>query len=112
MLRKASIILGVIGGILGFISCIILLFSVSMKSTHQYKIVLEILDGIGVVVNILVLIGACIKNKNYLTGVFMLVGALVNIPRIVISAGNIFILFSMASMLLLVSGIIRLNMKE
>ncbi|MCR1951321.1 hypothetical protein NSA50_09695 [Clostridium sp. DSM 100503] len=111
-MRKVSLILGVVGGILGGISCIILLFSVSIQSTHQYKVVLEILDGIGIVVNILVLIGACIKNKNYLTGVFMLAGALVNIPRIIISDGNIFILFSIASMLILVSGIIRLNMNE
>lgn len=115
-MKKASFIIGLIGGILGIISCGMLLFSgLNMKVTEAAVSKVIMFAIIGLLLSILALVGACI-NKKVLTGIFILIGAIANIPCSLysISADNpiTFIMCIVTAILLLVSGIMRLCIKE
>lgn len=115
-MKKASFIIGLIGGILGMISCGMLLFSgLNMKVTEAAVSKVIMLAIIGLLLSILALVGACI-NKKVLTGIFILIGAIANIPCSLysISADNpiTFIMCAVTAVLLLVAGIMRLCLKE
>ena len=116
-MKKASFIVGLIGSILGIISCGALLFSgLNMKVTESHASTVIILAIIGLLLSILALVGACINNKKVLTGIFIIIGAIANIPCALfsISADNpiTFIICIVVAILLLISGIIRLCIKE
>lgn len=116
-MKKASFITGLIGGILGIISCGILLFSgLNMKVTEVNGTKVMIFSVVGLLLSILSLVGACINNKKVLTGVFILLGAIANIPCSLysISADNpmTFIICAVVAILLIVAGIMRLCEKE
>lgn len=115
-MKKASFIIGLIGGILGIISCGMLLFSgLNMKVTEAAVSKVIMFAIIGLLLSILALVGACI-NKKVLTGIFILIGAIANIPCSLysISADNpiTFIMCAVTAVLLLVAGIMRLCLKE
>lgn len=115
-MKKASFIIGLIGGILGILSCGILLFSgLNMLVTHAQTNTVIALAIIGIILSILALVGACINNKKVLTGIFILLGAIANIPCSLfsLSADNpiTFIMCAVVAILLLVSGIMRLCIK-
>lgn len=116
-MKKASFIVGLIGGILGILSCGVLLFSgLNMKVTNPQTNIVIVVSIVGLLLSVLALVGACITNKKALTGIFILIGAIANIPCIVfsISADSpiTFITCSVTGILLLVSGIMRLCEKE
>ena len=80
-MKKASFIVGLIGSILGIISCGILLFSgLNMKVTEADANTVLVLSIIGLLLSILALVGSCINSKKVLTGIFIIVGAIANIP--------------------------------
>lgn len=116
-MKKASFIIGLIGGILGIISCGMLLFSgLNMKVTEAAVSKVIMFAIIGLLLSILALVGACINNKKVLTGIFILIGAIANIPCSLysISADNpiTFIMCILTAILLLISGIMRLCEKK
>lgn len=116
-MKKASFIVGLIGGILGAISCSILLFAgLNMKVTEEDVTKVMVVAIIGLLLSILALVGACINNRKVLTGIFMIAGALINIPCVLfsISADNpiTFIMCAVVTILLLISGIMRFCVKE
>lgn len=116
-MKKTSFIVGLIAGILGIISNGILLFSgLNMKVTEAGVNQVLMFSIIGLLLSILALVGACMNNKKVLTGIFILLGAIANIPSSLfsISADNpmTFIMCAVVAILLLVSGIMRLCIKE
>ncbi|EOR20543.1 hypothetical protein A500_16435 [Clostridium sartagoforme AAU1] len=116
-MKRASFIVGLIGGILGVISSGMLLFSgLNMKVTEAAASKVIMFAIIGLLLSILALVGACINNKKVLTGIFILIGAIANIPCTLfsISADNpiTFIMCAVVAILLLVAGIMRLCVKE
>jgi len=116
--RKPSFILGLIGGILGILACVFLLFSgLNMKVTEVDSTKVMIFAFLGILLSILALVGACIiEKKKTLAGVFMIVGAIANIPCSLysISADNqiTFLLNAVVTILLLISGIMALCVKN
>ncbi len=116
-MKKASFIIGLIGGILGIISCGILLFSgLNMLVTNPQTNTVIAVSIAGLLLSILALVGACISGKKALTGIFILLGAIANIPSTLfsISADNpiTFIMCGITAILLLISGIMRLCEKK
>ncbi len=117
-MKKSSFIVGLIGGILGILSCGFLLFSgLNMKVTEVDGNKVLIFSIIGLLISILALIGACIvEKKKNLAGAFMLLGAVANIPCSLysISADNqiTFMICAVVVILLLVSGIMALCLKN
>lgn len=116
-MKRASFIVGLIGGILGVISSGMLLVSgLNMKVTEVAVSKVIMFAIIGLLLSILALVGACINNKKVLTGIFILIGAIANIPCSLysISADNpiTFIMCAVVAILLLVAGIMRLCVKE
>lgn len=116
-MKKASFIIGLIGGILGILSCSFLLFTgLNMKVTEADVSKVIIFSILGILMSILALVGACISNKKILTGTFIILGAIVNIPCSLysISADNpvTFIFCGVTMILLFISGIIRLCEKK
>lgn len=112
-MKKTSFIIGLIGGILGIISCGMLLFSgLNMKVTEAAASKVIMFAIIGLLLSILALVGVCINNKKVLTGIFILLGAIANIACIFFSIGAdnpmTFITCGITSILLLTSGIMRL----
>ena len=84
-MKKVSFIIGLIGGILGIVSCGILLFAgLNMKVTEVDANKVIILSIIGLLLSILALVGACL-DKKILAGIFILVGAIANIPCVFIA---------------------------
>jgi len=115
-MKKASFIIGLIGGILGIVSCGILLFAgLNMKVTEVDANKVIILSIIGLLLSILALVGACL-DKKILAGIFILVGAIANIPCVFYSipadSPITFILCAVVAILLLISGIMKLCIKE
>lgn len=117
-MRKASFIVGLIGGILGIISCGFLLFSaLNMKVTEADINKVLIFSIIGLLLSIAALVGSCIvEKKKNLSGILMIVAGISNIPCSLysISADNpiTFILCAVVAILLLISGIIALCLKN
>lgn len=116
-MKTASFTIGLIGGILGIIGNGILLFSgLNMKVTAVDGNKVLIFAIAGLLLSILALVGACINNNKVLTGIFILIGAVANIPSSLysISADNpmTFIICAVVSILLIVSGIMRLCVKQ
>ena len=116
-MKKASFIIGLIGGILGILSCGILLFTgLNMKVTNPQTNIVVVLSISGLLLSILALVGVCISNKKALTGIFILLGAIANIPCTLFSipADNpiTFIMCGITAILLLISGIMRLCEKN
>lgn len=116
-MKKASYIVGLIGSIIGIISCGMLLFSgLNMKVTETQGPIIITLSIVGILFSILALVGACINKAKTLTGVFILLGAIANIPCILFSIGAdnpiSFITCAIAAIMLIVAGIMRLVVKE
>lgn len=117
-MRKASFIVGLIGGILGIISCGFLLFSaLNMKVTEADINKVLTFSIIGLLLSIAALVGSCIvEKKKNLSGTLMIVAAIANIPCSLysISADNpiTFILCAVVAILLLISGIMALCLKN
>lgn len=116
-MKKASFIVGLIGSIIGIISCAILLFvGLNMKVVEADVNKVIVLAIVGLLLSILALVGTCINNKKVLTGIFILIGAIANIPCSLysISADSpaTFIMCAVVAILLLISGIMRLCVKE
>jgi hypothetical protein len=116
-MKKASFIVGLIGSILGIISCAILLFSgLNMKVNEPHGNGVIIFAIIGLLLSILALVGSCINNKKVLTGIFIILGFVGNMPCSFYSvfANNpiTFIMCAVVAILLLISGIMRLCEKE
>lgn len=87
-----------------------------MILTHPYANIISTLAIIGISLNTLAFVGACIKNEKVLPGIFMLLGALSNIPceLFSISADNLitFIMCLVSTIMLITAGIMRLVVKE
>lgn len=117
VMKKASYIVGLIGSIIGIISCSILLFSgLNMLVTNPQTNYVIALSIVGLLLSILALVGVCINNKKILTGIFILIGALANIPCVLFSIGAdnpmTFIACAIAAIMLIIAGIMRLVVKE
>ena len=115
-MKKASFIIGLIGGILGIVSCGILLFTAfNMKVTESDGPKVLMFSAIGLLLSILALVGACL-DKKILAGIFILVGAIANIPCVFYSipadSPMTFIMCIVTAILLLISGIMKLCIKE
>lgn len=80
-MKKATFILGLIGGIIGIISCILLLLiGLNMKVTNPHGTQTLIFGSLGLLASIAGLIGACIaQNKNKLAGILMTIATIFNI---------------------------------
>lgn len=116
-MKKASYIVGLIGSIIGIISCGILLFwGLNMLVTNPQTNYVIAVSIAGLIFSILALIGACINKKKTITAIFILLGAIANIPCILFSIGAdspiSFITCAIAAIMLIISGIMRLVVKE
>lgn len=84
-MKKVTFILGLIGGIMGIISCLLLLFiGLTMKVTIPDGITTVIITiingGLGLLATIAGLVGACIaQNNNKLAGILMIIATIFNI---------------------------------
>lgn len=116
-MKKASYIVGLIGSIIGIISCGMLLFSgLNMPVTNTQTNYVIVLSIAGLIFSILALVGACINKAKTITGILILLGALANIPCILFSIGAdnpiSFITCAIAAIMLIIAGIMRLVIKE
>lgn len=116
-MKKASYIVGLIGSIIGIISCGMLLFSgLNMPVTNTQTNYVIGVSITGLIFSILALVGACINKAKTITGILILLGALANIPCILFSIGadNLisFITCAIAAIMLIIAGIMRLVIKE
>lgn len=87
-----------------------------MMLTYPYANIISTLAIIGISLNTLAFVGACIKSEKVLSGIFILLGALSNIPCALfgISADNLITLIMclVAIIMLIIVGIMRLVIKE
>ena len=87
-----------------------------MILTYPYANIISTLAIIGISLNTLAFVGACIKSEKLLPGIFMILGALSNILCVLfsISAENLitFIMCSVATIMLIIAAMMRLVAKE
>lgn len=117
-MKKASFIIGMIGGIFGILCCAFLLFSaLNMKVTEADANKVLLFSIIGLIISIVALVGACIVEKNkIIAGIFMILGAIIHIPCSLysLSADNpvTFIGCAVVTTLFSISGVMALCLKK
>ncbi|EGT4137963.1 DUF4064 domain-containing protein [Clostridium perfringens] len=80
-MKKSAFTLGLIGGIIGIISCgMLLVIALNMKVTNVHANSVLTFSILGLLASIAGLVGACIvNNKAKVAGILMLIGTVLNV---------------------------------
>lgn len=114
-MKKSAFILGLIGGIIGIISCgMLLAIALNMKVTNVHADSVLAFSILGLLASIAGLVGACIvNNKSKLAGILMLIGTVLNVLAAFNSIGSDstinFVVGLITAMLFLIAGIFALK---